>query len=194
MKIVNIEKMTNTKFLNLYKLTYLKENGDVYDYYLSSRRSLENLEIKKQKTDAVRAVPYIKKDDKIYVVLIKEFRHAINNFIYGIPAGLVDGDEKTTTAIKRELLEEIGASVIHLQKVLSSSYSSAGLTDETIECFYAEVVLSGKQKLEETEKIKYEIVELDKLPSKIKNNKFDLQSALLLKSFFYETKFKELER
>lgn len=193
-KIVNIEKITNTKFLNLYKITYEKENGGTFDYFVSSRRCLENLEIKKHKTDAVRAIPYLKKNGKIYVVIIKEFRHAINNFIYGTPAGLVDGEESAEIAIKRELKEEIGANVISLKKVQDSAYSSAGLTDETIECFYAEVSLIGKQKLEETENITYELIELNNLPSFIKNNKFCLQSALLLKSFYYEIKCKELEK
>ena len=193
-KIINIEKLTNTKYWNLYKITYQKEDGETFDYFVSSRRNLENLEIKKEKIDAVRAVPYLKKDGEIYVVLIKEFRHAIGKYIYGTPAGLVDGNESTETAIKRELQEEIGAKVLKLEKVQESAYSSAGMTDETIECFYAEVTLTGKQHLEETESITYELIELDKLPAFVKNNKFGLQSALLLKAFFYETKFNSMEK
>lgn len=193
-KILKIEKMTNTKFLNLYKITYQKQNGETYDYFVSSRRSLENLEIKKQNTDAVRAVPYFKLNGETYVVLIKEFRHSINQYIYGTPAGLVDNGEKSEIAIKRELQEEIGASVINLQKVQNSAYSSAGLTDETLECFYAEVKLNKKQNLEETEDINLKIVKLNELANFVKNHKFCLQSALLLKAFYYETKFKELEK
>ena len=193
-KIINIEKITNTKFLNLYKITYLKDDGGTFDYFVSSRRNFENLEIKKPKTDAVRAVPYIRKNGKIYVVLIKEFRHALGKFIYGTPAGLVDGNESSSTAVIRELKEEIGAKVLKLEKSQETAYSSAGLTDETIECFYAEVALTGKQHLEETENITYELVELDNLPAFVKNNKFCLQSALLLKAFFYETKFKSMEK
>ena len=173
-KIVNIEKLTNNKFLNLYKITYMLKSGKTFDYFVSSRRSLENLEIKKEKTDAVRAVPFIKKDGKIYVVIIKEFRHSLNKFIYGTPAGLVDGNESSRFAITRELKEEIGASVLSLKKVQDSAYSSAGLTDETIECFYAEVALTNSQKLEETENITYELVELNKLPEFVKNNKWSV--------------------
>lgn len=193
-KIIKIEKLTNTKYLNLYKLTYLKPDGTTYDYFLSSRRSLENLEIKKEKTDAVRAVPYIKKDGKIYVVLTKEFRHAVGKCIYGTPAGLVDGNESSAHAIKRELSEEIGAKVLRLQKVQSTSYSSAGMTDETIECFYAEVELSGKQRLDDLENITYEVVELNNIPSFLKGHKFGLQSALMLRAFYYETKYNDLEK
>lgn len=193
-KILKVEKMTNTKFLNLYKITYQKEDGGVFDYFVSSRRNLENLEIKKPKTDAVRAVPYLVKNGKVYVVLIKEFRHAINGYIYGTPAGLVDGNESTETAIKRELKEEIGARVVSLKKSQETAYSSAGLTDETIECFYARVELDGKQSLEDIEDITYEIVDLDNLPAFVKEHKFCLQSALLLKAFFYETKFNQMEK
>ena len=189
-KLINIKKMTNNKFLNLYKLTYV--DGDKqYDYFVASRRNMASLECKKQSIDAVRALPYVVKGNKVYVVLIKEFRHAINNYIYGIPAGLVDKNEKTDVAIARELKEEIGARVISLKKVLDSAYSSAGLTDETLECFYAQVELAYSQKLDATESISYELVDVDNLPQFVKTHKFCIQSALMLKSFYYETKLKQ---
>lgn len=192
-KIVKVEKLTNQKYLNLYKITY-DIDGKLYEYIVSSRRNKENLEIKKHKTDAVRAVPYIKKDDKIFVVLIKEFRYAIGRYIYGTPAGLVDNNESTKTAIIRELKEEIGAKVLKLEKVQQTAYSSAGLTDETLECFYAQVELLYSQSLDENECIKYELVELNNIPNFLKTHKFGLQSALMLKAFYFETKYKMLEK
>lgn len=192
MKILNIEKLTDLKYLNLYKICYNKQ-GKKFEYFLSSRRDEYNLECKgKNKTDAVRILPYTKIDNKTYVVLIKEFRHAINQYIYGIPAGLVDKNEDSKKSAIRELSEEIGAKVISITKVLDSSYSSAGLTDETVECFETEVVLTEKQNLEEFEDIKINLISFDEILSFVANNKFDLQSALMLQSFYYKNLKDEL--
>ena len=189
-KIVSINKLTNNKFLNLYKITYLID-GKNFDYFLASRRQLDKLECNSLSTDAVRALPYVEKNGKIYVILIKEFRYALNNYIYSLPAGLVDKGESTRLAIIRELKEEIGAKVLSLKKVLGSSYSSAGLTDDTLECFYAKVDLAYNQKLDTNESISFQAVELDKLPQFVKTHKFCLPSALMLKNFYLETKLKQ---
>lgn len=194
-KIKDIKKLTNTKFLNLYQITYELENGKEFKYFVASRRNLENLEVKKHKIDAVRILPYIKKDGKTYVVLIKEFRYALGKYIYGTPAGLVDGNEDTITSAKRELKEEIGADVVSIKRIQKCGYSSAGLTDETLECFEAQVELAHSQSLEDTEDIKVHLVELDKLPEFMETHEFGLQSALQLRGFYYEQKYNQtLER
>ncbi len=190
-KIIKIEKETNNKYLNLYKLTY-KKNNNIYDYFVASRREIDDLGCKKEKVDAVRVVPYFIKNNKIYVVLINEYRHAINKSLYGTVAGLVENNETTETAITREIEEEIGASVVSLKKVQKGSYSSVGMSDENIECFYANVEINKEQKLDSNEHITLKIIEFDKLIDFIEKNSFDLQSALLLKMFYFETQYKGL--
>ncbi len=190
-KIIKIEKETNNKYLNLYKLTY-KNNNNIYDYFVASRREIDDLGCKKEKVDAVRVVPYFIKNNKIYVVLINEYRHAINKSLYGTVAGLVENNETTETAITREIEEEIGANVVSLKKVQKGSYSSVGMSDENIECFYANVEINKEQKLDSNEHITLKIIEFDKLIEFIEKNSFDLQSALLLKMFYFETQYKGL--
>ena len=191
-KIIKIEKETNNKYLNLYKLTYKNNNNNIYDFFVASRREIDDLGCKKEKVDAVRVVPYFIKNNKIYVVLINEYRHAINKSLYGTVAGLVENNETTETAITREIEEEIGASVVSLKKVQKGSYSSVGMSDENIECFYANVEINKEQKLDSNEHITLKIIEFDKLIEFIEKNSFDLQSALLLKMFYFETQYKGL--
>lgn len=186
-KIIKIEKETNNKYLNLYKFTY-KNNENFYDYFVASRRDIENLGYKTEKVDAVKVVPYYIKNKKVYVVLIKEYRHAINKSLYGTVAGLVENNESTEVAITREIEEEIGASVLSLKKVQKGSYSSVGMSDENIECFYANVELNKKQKLDSNEQISLKVIEFDNLLDFIDKNSVDLPSALLLKMFYFETK------
>lgn len=181
-QIKDIKKLTSNKYLNLYELNF-ESDGDKYSYFLASRRKEDDLEIYKNKTDAVKAVPYVIKNNKIYVVITKEFRHGINTYIYGTPAGLVDEGETNRQAIKRELKEEIGAKVLKLKKVINSSYVSAGLTDETVECYYAKVELKYNQELGETEDINMFLLDVNKIPHFIRSNKMCLQSSLLLTAF-----------
>ena len=195
-KLVKIEKKTDSKYLNYYVLTY-DNDGKEFKYYMASRRSEENLIANSKQSklaDAVRVVPYFYKNGKIYVVLIKEFRYAINRYILSTPAGIVDPGESELTAAKRELKEEIGAKVKRIQKITNACYSSAGLSDETITCFEAEVELGERQKLENSEDIEVVFCELNKLPQLFKTHEFGLQSRLHLELFYYKNKARNLEK
>lgn len=194
-KLIRVEQITFNKYLNMFYAFYETKNGE-FRYEFASRKKLSDLACKNKnsKTDAVRVIPYLKKDDKIYVVLIKEFRYAINKTIYAVPAGLIDEDEQADLAVTRELEEEIGASVVKLKKTEPASYSSAGLSDESIICYEAEIKLDKEQKLEETEDIRLEIVPLEKLPELLNKKEFGIQSRLQLRSFYYKCKYEEIER
>ena len=191
-KIKNIERLTSLKFINIYRITYELQNGKEYKYLVASRRDLNSLECKKHKVDAVRVLPYIKKGSKTYVVLIKEYRYAIGKYIYGTPAGLIDEGETSLQAVIRELKEEIGAKVINCKQVQKASYSSAGFSDETIECFEAEVEIAYAQALDSAEDITIKLVELNELPHFVNTHEFGLQSALQLEAFYYEQKYNKI--
>ena len=187
--IQKIIKRSDSKFINLYELQYNLGDKEPYKYMVASRRKEQDLECNTHKIDAVRIVPYFNKDNQTYVVLIKEFRYAINDYLYGTPAGLVDENENSKSSATRELKEEIGASVIKLEKMQEASCSSAGLTDEMIECYSAEIKLDQSQSLDKHEEIGIKIIKLDNLIKFVNSHKFDLQSALLLKSFYDQTKY-----
>lgn len=192
MKIVNLEKLTDTKFLNMFKLTY-EEKGRIHNYYYVSRRDGKNLSIHNPTfvhTDAVEILPYFVENNKTKVVIIKEFRYPLNRYIYSLPAGLVEAKEDLITCAKRELFEEIGATTKKIEKI-AGGFVSAGLTDETTICYEAEIVKPGRQHLEPTEKIEIKVVDLDDLEEFINSHTFTLKSALLLKNFIYK---KRLEK
>lgn len=80
---------------------------------------------------AVAVVPIIGDD----IVLVRQYRSAIDTEIYEIPAGLrdVDGEPLAETA-QRELVEEIGMSAGSLE-LLTSIHNSVGFCDEQIHIF-----------------------------------------------------------
>ena len=53
----------------------------------------------------VMIVPIVGHDK---IVVIRQFRHAINQVIWELPAGVIDGNESPEDTAKRELLEETG--------------------------------------------------------------------------------------
>lgn len=178
MKLEKIEKHSDTKFLNFYTAKYSGERS--LDYHFASRRTGNNLQ-RVDICDAVRILPYIKETNEI--VFIKNFRYVTNCFVYELPAGLVEPNENRLQAAKRELSEETGAVVLSIEKVLDCSFTSAGMSDETIEMYVAEVSLSGSQHLDEDEQIEIVKVPLSQLDKFLSSHTMCTGSALLAKYF-----------
>ena len=186
-ELINIEKLTDNKYLNLYKSTFLMENGKYRDYFFASRRSFHNLGSKNSKyVDAVKVLPYFKKDGQIFVVLNYEFRSPISNYTYDLCAGLVEHQDDLESDVKREVKEELGAEVKNIKLVLNAGHTTAGLTDETLSCFFAEIELTGAQNLEEDEDISLKIITINDIPEFCKNNVVGAIGSLMLQLFYYQ--------
>lgn len=78
------------------------------------------------------------------VILVRQYRYAVNAFLWELPAGSVDEGESPEAAAKRECHEEIGlvpSTVVRL----SALYPTPGYCDEDMVFFR----LSGLQKTDE---------------------------------------------
>jgi ADP-ribose pyrophosphatase len=84
------------------------------------------------------------------VVLIKQYRHAIDEFLWEIPAGTLEPDEDPVACARRELTEEIGYEATSLDK-LAEILPAPGYTDEHIHIFLAKGLKLAEQKLEDDE-------------------------------------------
>lgn len=100
----------------------------------------------------------ITEDDEI--VLIKQYRKAIDKEIYEIPAGMVDFGEEPQKAALRELKEETGYEA-KKSDYLAEIYSSPGFTNEKLFIFYAEDLSLGDQDLDEFEHLTVEKIKFD---------------------------------
>lgn len=63
------------------------------------------------------------------VILIRQFRYAINKWVWELPAGTLDPGERPGTAARRECAEEIGLWPKRLEK-LGAFYPTPGFCDE----------------------------------------------------------------
>ncbi|MBM7549688.1 NUDIX hydrolase [Peptoniphilus gorbachii] len=97
-------------------------------------------------------------DDEI--ILIKQYRKAIDKEIYEIPAGMVDFGEEPQKAALRELKEETGYDA-EKSEYLLETYSSPGFTNEKLFIFHAEGLTAGNQNLDEFEHLSVEKLKFD---------------------------------
>ena len=105
-----------------------------------------------------REIVAITEDDEI--ILIKQYRKAIDKEIYEIPAGMVDFGEEPQKAALRERKEETGYEA-KKSDYLAEIYSSPGFTNEKLFIFYAEDLSLGDQDLDEFEHLSVEKIKFD---------------------------------
>lgn len=86
------------------------------------------------------------------ILLIRQFRSALNEFIYEIPAGTREAGEKPVETARRELIEETGWRADTLTP-LPSFYSSPGFLTERIDLYLATDLIQDHQALEDGEEL-----------------------------------------
>ncbi len=93
---------------------------------------------------ASAVVPILDGEDAVdpRVLLIRQFRHAANGYIWEIPAGRLDSGETPEQCAVRELAEETGMSAGRLER-LTTIYTTPGFTDERIHLFLASGLVEG---------------------------------------------------
>jgi ADP-ribose pyrophosphatase len=82
----------------------------------------------KRKNNRKAVCVYAVVGDKL--VVTEEYRIPIEDYHWGIPAGLIDDGEKPEETAGRELKEETGFDMTEVVEVSPFYYSSAGLTNE----------------------------------------------------------------
>lgn len=182
-KINAAVKMTDERFLNLYKLHAENKKGEPLQYLVASRaKEVGDLKAitHEEKPDAVAMVG-VMKDERI--VLIKQYRYAIGDYLYEFPAGLVDDGEDIYETAIREMKEETGLDFVPIKTKFSDRafYSSAGMTDESCSIICGKV--SGTVSTdnnESTEEIEVVLADEDKIKRILKEEKVCVKTALVL--------------
>ena len=186
MKILNIEKIQNLKYLKAFDICYLDKKNQEKHWEMVSRGDLERLndEIYKSKVYADGAMIFATNKDKTHVVVLKEFRVSAGHAVYMLPAGLSDGDEEVEVTAAREFREETGLA-FHYVSGAPSRYASIGITNERIHIAYGtysgEVDLSHQSDEESAEVL---FVDREKAIQLLNHEDVCIRTALLLEQFF----------
>ena len=126
------------------------------------------------------AVVAIDEDNRI--IMEKQFRYALNDYLLEIPAGKLDAGEDPLVCAKRELEEETG--IIASEWIsLGTIATSPGFCNEVIHLYVAKGLSKGEIHWDEDEYVEVERYRFDELLQRIKEEKIKDSkslSALLL--------------
>lgn len=186
-EVYNVKKITGTKFLSYYDLSYKNKNGKDKSWSAVSRADKEDYEKrlydKLNSKDAVLIGAYHIDEKKL--VLVEQFRVPLNDYIYEIPAGLIDKGEDAITSARRELLEETGLELVEITKVYENLYVSPGFTDECVDIVFCTCRGDiSNLHLEEDEDIEiglYDVEEVKQILSS--KSKLDIKTLLVMQMF-----------
>jgi ADP-ribose pyrophosphatase len=189
-KVTKLKALAETKYLSLYEAEYENKVGNMRTWTVASRKDNDTLqkqffENKEDATDGVIIAAYHKDEKKL--VIIKQFRIPLNDYVYELTAGLIDPGEDAKSTIGRELMEETGLTIVDVIKNRGTDkvYVSAGMTDESLAFVYCtcEGEISDEH-LEEDECIEAILVSQEDAKELIQSNeKFDVKCFLVLQSF-----------
>ena len=93
-------------------------------------------EIVRDVVDFGEAVAIIPITDDGQVIILKQYRAAVNDWIYEIPAGRIEKGESIEEAARRELIEETGYEPGILRRVISV-YTAPGYSNEVLHILIA---------------------------------------------------------
>lgn len=146
-KIKGIRAMSENPHLNLYELKAVNKKGGEFPYYLASRGKREDelkLRTRINCPDGV-VIFGVKRGNtpaQDRVVLVRQYRYTIDDYIYELPAGLVEEGEDYHLAAVREMKEETGLTLHPLtveERYERPFFTTIGMTDESCAAVYGYV-------------------------------------------------------
>ncbi|MDR1493383.1 MAG: NUDIX hydrolase [Planctomycetaceae bacterium] len=108
---------------------------------------------------AVGIVPIL---DDGRVVLLRQYRAAVNDYLIEIPAGTLEPNEEPVVTARRELIEETGYRAEKLEPMMTI-YSSPGILYEKLHLFTATGLTPGETALEDGEDVQLLIAAWDEI-------------------------------
>lgn len=115
------------------------------------------------KCDAAAIVPILPNGK---IVMVRQYRLAVDKWTIEIPAGKLDRDDDFYTCAKRELEEETGYKSDNID-FLCDIYTAAAFCDEVVRIFVATDLKEGKQHFDRDEEIVAEEWDIEDLLKEI---------------------------
>jgi ADP-ribose pyrophosphatase len=137
MRVLNVEKLTDEKWLNLFAAAF-EHNGHQGRWVFASRKAAPHGG--PLRGDAVIIVPVLRMPGQPpRLVLEKEFRVPVGDYVIGLPAGLLEPGEAVEETVRREMLEETGMEVVKFKRLTQPLYSTSGMSDESAAMAFVDV-------------------------------------------------------
>lgn len=121
-------------------------------------------------TGSVVVMPVDDSASEPRVLLLRQYRHAAQQYLWELCAGRIDEGENELVAAKRELREETGFSARRWKRIFRY-YASPGFVDETMAVYVARELQAGAAEPEEDEVIESKFVPLGEAVRMIESGK-----------------------
>ena len=157
-------------------------------YYVASRaKTAEDLKLSTHNEKPDGVIIYGLTPEKDKVLLVRQYRYSLDEYIYEFPAGLVDPGENFRQAAAREVKEETGLTLSPL--TLENGYerpffTTVGMTDECCSTVFGYV--SGNltsEGEEDTEDIEALLVDREEAKRILKEERVAIMCAYMLMHF-----------
>ncbi len=188
-KFDKIEKMTDNKFLNLYHIFARGKSGKAFDYYFASRNNEKMVKpLGENRNPEGMAIYAILRDQPDKLVMLCQYRYPVGDYLYELPAGLIEPGETAAEAAIREMFEETGLALEVYEGgkgyYRRPYYLAQGMTDESGVIVYG--YASGevcKRAQEDSEDIEVLYIDKEKARILLESGKLSARAALLLIQF-----------
>ena len=193
-RLLKLHQQTNTPYLNYYEMEVEDRKGNAFSYYMASRaKNPEDLKMntleKPDRPDGVTIYSlYGEKRDR--VVLVRQYRYTLGDYIYEFPAGLVEPGEDFHKAAIREMKEETGLAFTP-RKVDAMYekpfYTTIGMTDECCSMVFGQA--SGtvsRDGLEDTEDLDVVLADRAEIQRILREERVAVMCAYMLMHFLQE--------
>ena len=119
------------------------------------------------------------------LLMVKQYRKAVNKTLLEVPAGLVEVTETPVQAAGRELEEETGY-LCENPKYIMEFYTSPGYSDEKIDLFLAEDLVKTEQHLDDGEFLEVEEIDIEELRKKVIYGEVQNASSIIAINYAYD--------
>lgn len=186
--IGKIEKKVGSKFLSYYEMEAIHRDGSITPYYLVSRNPNKDTlkAVTKQNSPDGVIIYGIYGEKKDKIVLIRQYRYPIGDYVYELPAGLKEPGESIETTAVREMYEETGLEFVPVEcgDFSHPFFTTVGMTDESCATVYGLCKgLPSSEHQESSEDIQAVIADKAECRRILKEEKVSANCAYLLMHF-----------
>lgn len=190
--IKKVTQKTNNRHLNMFDLDTVNEKGGRGIYHIASRAdSLEKMKLNTRinRPDGVIIFAVYKNQDaeQDRIVLVKQYRYSIDDYIYEFPSGLIDPGEDFQAAGVREMKEETGLDFHPIDVAAMYSkpfFTTVGMTDESCAMVYGTATGTiSKEGLEENEEIEVVLADRVEIRRILKEENVAVMCAYMIMHF-----------
>ena len=187
--IDRVRKLTDHPYLNMYALDIHYSSGRKGIYQVASRaREIEGLKLRTRQNRPDGVLIYsVFGEQRDRVVLIRQYRYSLDDYIYEFPAGLIEPGETYMEAGIRELREETGLTLSPLPASPAYTrpyFTTVGMTDESCAAVYGYASGTPSERFQEaSEDIRVVLADREEIRRILREENVAIMCAYMLMHF-----------